>query len=154
MDVPSGTASTTAPASPAVAAAPEPLKIAYHVVIGVAIGLVALFTVFAWPFGILTGMVIGRDDADRRQGLPSQGRALRILAVTGGVLGMFIAGAFIGGVIAFFVAALAAFSERVAANATPTDRTMARLIICIVAVVVWFGAATVLHLNIAWHIGL
>jgi hypothetical protein len=37
---------------------------------------------------------------------------------------MFVAGAIVGGFIAFFVAALADLSERIAADASPTDRNL------------------------------
>ena len=57
--------------------------------------------------------------------------------LTGGVLAMLFLGAIIGGIIAFMVAALAAFSERVAETTSTTDRTIARLLIIVVTVGVW-----------------
>jgi hypothetical protein len=102
-------------------------------------GLIAPFTGVAWIPAILTGMVIGRAGVEQRQGIRA-GRStqvVRVLAVTGGVLAMLVLGAIIGGLIAFLVAALAAFSERVAQGASATDRTVARLLITVVSVVVW-----------------
>ena len=40
------------------------LRLSHHVIIAIAVGLVAPFTGFAWPFALLTGVVIGRDDLD------------------------------------------------------------------------------------------
>jgi hypothetical protein len=126
---------------------PDRLNVAYHLVIGVAIGLVSLFTLLAWPFAVPTGMVIGKADSNRRLGRRQGASAIQILAVTGGVLGMLLFGALIGGLIAFIVVALAAFSERVAENTSPVDQTMARIIVALVAVVTyavgWFGLAAV-----------
>jgi hypothetical protein len=119
--------------------APERLRVAPHAVIGAAMGLIAPFTGLAWIPAILTGMVIGRAEADRRQGIGASRatQVVRILAVTGGVLAMLFLGAIIGGLIAFAVAALAAYSERVAEATSATDRTIARLLIIVVTVGVW-----------------
>jgi hypothetical protein len=140
-------AAGTAPGGATGVATPDRLNVAYHLVIGVAIGLVSLFTLLAWPFAVLTGMVIGKADSNRRLGRRQGASAIQILAVTGGVLGMLFFGALIGGLIAFIVVALAAFSERVAENTSPVDQTMARIIVALVAVVTyavgWFGLAAV-----------
>jgi hypothetical protein len=138
-------------AAPGLAA--EKLNVAYHVVIGVAIGLVALFTGFAWPFAILTGMVIGKANSDRRLGRTSRTSAVQFLAVTGGILGMLLFGVLIGGLIAFLIVALAAFSERVAENTRPVDQTMARILISLIGAVVWFAAWAVLGLKINLSFG-
>jgi hypothetical protein len=132
---------------------PERLNLAYHAIIGVAIGLVAMVTVFAWPFAILTGMVIGGADVERIQGRPQRGTAVRVLAVTGGVLAMLFFGAIIGGLISFLIVALAAFSERVAANTSATDRRIARILLFIVSIGTWFVLFYVLKLNVNINIG-
>lgn len=130
----------------------EKLNVAYHVVIGVAIGVVALATGLAWPFAILTGIVIGKANSDRRLGRVQRTSVTQFLAVTGGVLGMLFFGALIGGLIAFLVAALAAYSERVAENTSPVDRTMARIIILLVGGLVWLGlwAALGVRINLSF----
>jgi hypothetical protein len=131
----------------------ERLNIPYHVVIGVAIGLVALITAFAWPFAILTGMVIGKANSDRRLGRTTGSSAVQLLAVTGGVLAMLLFGALIGGLFAFMIVALAAYSERVAENTRPIDQTMARILITLIGTVVWFVTWSVLGLRISLNFG-
>jgi hypothetical protein len=108
-----------------------PLRTFNHLVIAVAIAVIAPFTLWAWPFAIATGIVIGTAGVEKKRGqTPSRStRFVRIVAVTGGVLAMFVAGAIVGGIIAFFVAALADFSERIAADASPTDRNLARILL-------------------------
>lgn len=142
-----------APYAHEVPAAPARLNVVYHLVIGFAIGVVSLFTVLAWPFAILTGMVIGKADSDRRLGRRQGTSILSILAVTGGVLGMLFFGALLGGLIAFLVAALAAYSERVAEGTSPIDQTMARIIISLVGGLTWFAAWYVLGLKINLSFG-
>jgi hypothetical protein len=125
-----------------------------HIVAGLAMGLIAPFTGLAWPFGALVGIVIGKAEVDRRHGgATSVSRIVGLLAVTGGVLAMLVFGAILGGIIAFFVAALAAFSERAAGEATPTDRTVARLLILVLATIVWLVMIFGLHLNVSIHAG-
>jgi hypothetical protein len=135
--------------------APERLNLPYHLIIGVAIGIVAPFTLWAWPIAILLGIVIGSADVERRNGIKASAAtgAVRVLAVTGGVLGMLLAGALIGGLIAFLIVALAAFSERVAAGTSSIDRGIARILITIVAVAIWFMVIVVLKLNLSISIG-
>lgn len=146
-----------APPSPVVAAPPsyERLNLPYHVVLGIAMGVVAVFTAFAWIPAVLTGIVIGRAGVEQRKGIRPRAstQALRILAVTGGVFAMLIAGAIIGGIIAFLIVALAAFSERVAENAGPTDLTMSRIIIGLTTTIVWFAAFYVIGLNLSIKLG-
>jgi len=139
--------------TPPPVAPPERLNLAYHVIIGLAMGIVAPFTVLAWPFAVLTGMVIGAADVDRILGRPQRGSLLRVLAVTGGVLAMLFFGAILGGLISFLIVALAAFSERVAARTTATDQGIARILIAIITVVIWFLALYVLKLNVNVSIG-
>ena len=131
----------------------EKLNIPYHVVIGAAIGIVSLFTLFAWPFAILTGIVIGKANSDRRLGRTQKTSVVQLLAVTGGVLGMLFFGALIGGLIGVLVVALAAYSERVAEDTRPVDQTMARIIITLIAVVVWFLVFVVAGLKINVSLG-
>ena len=137
---------------PAVAA-PDRLNVVYHVILGFAIGLVSLLTLLAWPFAILTGIVIGKAGSDRRLGLRQSASVVQLVAVAGGVLGMLIFGALIGGLVGFFVVALAAFSERVAENTSPVDRIMARILISLVAVVTYVGGWFVLA-SLGFHISL
>jgi hypothetical protein len=146
---------TESPSSGPPAAAPqvERINLGYHAGIGVAIGLVSLFTVFAWPFAILTGMVIGQAEVERKQGRPPRARVLRILAVTGGVLATLFFGAFIGGLIAFFIMALAASSERIAGNLSASDRTNARIVVFVVAAGTWILLARVLNFNVHLSFG-
>ena len=140
-------------AAPPVAATPERLNVIYHLVIGLAIGVIALFTGLAWPFAIATGIVIGKANSDRRLGRRQNASILQLLAVSGGVLGMLFFGALIGGLIAFIIVALAAFSERVAENTSQVDQTMARIVIGLVGAVVWFALWAVLGLKINLSFG-
>lgn len=110
---------------------PTPFQFGRHLVVAIAIGLLAPFTLWAWPFAIATGIVIGTADVEKSHGQATSRstRLIRFVGVTGGVLAMFVAGAIVGGIIAFFVAALADFSERIAADASPTDRNLARILL-------------------------
>ena len=110
--------------------AATPFQSGRHLIVALAIGLLAPFTVFAWPFAIATGIVIGRADVEKAHGRTASPitRFLRIAAVTGGVLAMFVAGVIVGSIVAFFVAALADFSERIAGDASPTDQNLDRLL--------------------------
>lgn len=148
----SGQAATTAGA---VAAPAARLNYAYLGIIGVAMGIVSLFTVLAWIPAILTGLVIGRAGVEQRKGIKSGAatQLLRVLAVTGGVLAMLFLGAIIGGLIAFMVAALAAFAERVIADTSATDQTIARILVVLIAVIVWFVALQFLRMNVNLSIG-
>ena len=147
-----GTMAGGATTGPAIAPV-ERLNVAYHVVIGVAIGLVALITAFAWPFAILTGMVIGKANSDRRLGRASGSSAVQLLAVTGGVLAMLFFGALIGGLFAFLIVALAAYSERVAENTRPIDQTMARIMITLIGTITWFAVWAIVGLKINLSFG-
>ena len=140
------------PAGPSTVA-PEKLNLPYHLIIGVAIGIVSLFTLFAWPFALLTGMVIGKANSDRRTGRAQKTSVVQLLAVTGGVLGMLFFGALIGGLIGFLVVGLAAYSERVAEDTRPIDQTMARIVISLIALVVWFVVFVVAGLKVNLSFG-
>jgi hypothetical protein len=129
-----------------------PFQFGRHLVVAIAIGVLAPFTGLAWPFAIATGIVIGTADVERTEGRttsPST-RIVRLAAVTGGVLAMLGAGAIVGGIIAFLVAALAVFSERIAADASPTDRNLARILLLVGGALGWIvlGVALGLHLNV------
>lgn len=112
------------------------IVLSHHLVIAVAIAIVAPFTGLAWPFALLTGLVIGRERHDRAAGIvaPILTRAIRIVAVTGGVLAMLFAGAVLGGLIAFLIVWLVVRSEELTIGASPSDRMIARLL-------PWIGAA-------------
>jgi hypothetical protein len=153
---PNAAAPLEAPAGPLEAPAgplTEKINWPYHAILGVAAGLVAVFTALAWPFAILTGVVIGRSEAERQLGRRGGVTILRVLAVTGGVLAMLIAGALIGGLISFLIAALMAFSERISARANDTDRTMARLVTILITVITWIVVIAVLRLNVSLNFG-
>jgi hypothetical protein len=117
----------------AAAAGTGSFRLYRHVVIGLAIAVLAPFTALAWPFAIVLGIVIGVDDVDRRRQVkrPASVTVVRVLAVTGGILAMFYFGVIIGGLIALPIVALAALSERAAADAEPIDRIVARLVIIV-----------------------
>lgn len=153
--MPTPEATPTPPPAPAPTAAVEKVNFPYHAIIGVAMGLVGLFTALAWIPAILTGIVIGQASVQQARGIRASGgtQMLRVLAVTGGVLAMLFLGAIIGGLIAFLVAALASFSERLMANAAPNDQTVARIFTVLVAVVTWFVAIFVLRLNVNINLG-
>jgi len=129
-----------------------PFRFGRHVVVALAIGLLAPFTLWAWPFAIATGIVIGTADVEKSHGQTASRstKLVRIVAVTGGVLAMFVAGAFVGGIVGFFVAALADFSERIAADASPTDRNLARILLFVGGALGWIvlGVALGLQLNV------
>jgi len=142
------------PAS-ASAGAPERLNLVYHAIIGVAMGAVAVATVFAWIPAIPMGMVIGRAAVEQAKGMRPRAttQIVRLLAVTGGVIAMLVLGLVLGGIIAFLVASLAAFSERLAANAGPNDQTIARIFTALLAAGTWFVLAILLNIRINFTIG-
>jgi hypothetical protein len=59
----------------------------------------------------------------------------------------------LGGIVAFLVASLAAFSERLAANAGRNDQTIARIFTTLVAAASWFVLAILLNIRISFTIG-
>jgi hypothetical protein len=149
MDVASPTPPSAAPG------APERLNLLYHAIIGVAMGAVAIATVFAWIPAIPMGMVIGRAAVEQAKGVRPRAtmQIVRVLAVTGGVIAMLILGLVLGGIVAFIVASLAAFSERLAANAGPNDQTIARIFTTLLAAGTWFVLAILLNIRINFTIG-
>jgi hypothetical protein len=140
--------------APSLSAAPAlaPLRLSVHLLVAVAVGIVAPFTALAWPFALLTGIVLGSADARRMRGEPA---AIGVsgLAVAGGILGMLFFGAIIGGIIGIVVVVLASFSERAAAFASPTDRGVARIILFLVPLLMWFVVFPLLGLNVNIRIG-
>ena len=146
-----------APPTPASASAgvTERPNLVYHAIIGVAMGAVAVATVFAWIPAIPMGMVIGRAAVEQARGIrPSvTTQIVRILAVTGGVIAMLILGLVLGGIVAFLVASLAAFSERLAGNAGPNEQTIARIFTSLLAAGTWFVLAILLNIRINFTIG-
>ena len=140
---------------PASVGAPERLNLVYHGIVGVAMGAISVATVFAWIPAIPMGMVIGRAAVDQAKGIrPSAAtQVVRVLAVTGGVVAMLVLGLVLGGIVAFLVASLAAFSERLAANAGPNDQTIARIFTTLLAAGTWFVLAILLNIRINFTIG-
>jgi hypothetical protein len=67
---------------------------------------------------------------------------------------MLIAGALVGGIVAFLVAALAVLSERIAADASPTDRDLARILLFVGGALGWIvlGVALGFHLDVGLNI--
>jgi hypothetical protein len=146
-----------APPTPAAASAgaPERLNLVYHAIIGVAMGAIAVATVFAWIPAIPMGMVIGRAAVEQARGVRPRvtTQIVRLLAVTGGVIAMLVLGLVLGGIVAFLVASLAAFSERLAANAGPNDQTIARILTTLLAAGTWFVLRVLFNINISFTIG-
>ncbi len=56
---------------------------------------------------------------------------IRFLAVTGGVLAMMVAGAVLGGIVAFLIVWLVVRSERLTVDASVSDRMTSRLLLVI-----------------------
>ena len=137
------------------AIAHTPLRLGVHLLIAFSIGVVAPFTALAWPFAILVGMTIGSADARRLRGeTEAWGDSFsRAILVAVGILAMLFFGAIIGGVIAIGVVALAPFSERNAAHASMTDRGVARILLFIVPVVMWFVLIPLLGIDVDIRIG-
>jgi hypothetical protein len=142
------------PVASAAGAGTGSFRLYRHVVIGLAIALLAPFTALAWPVAIVLGIVIGVDDVDRRRQVKPAASVtvVRVLAVTGGILAMFFFGAIIGALIALPIVALAALSERAAADAEPVDRIVARLVIIVLPVLAYI-AMLALGVNIDIRFG-
>lgn len=111
--------------------------------------------VLAWPFALATGIVIGKAEVEKARGLPvsTSGGLVRRAAVTGGILAMLFAGAIIGGLIALRIVALAAFSERLSADASPIDRTLARIVMFIAGGIGWLVIGTLLNIHVDLRFG-
>ena len=132
-----------------------PLRYGVHLLVAVAIGIVSPFTILAWPFALLIGIAIGSADARRLRGEPPAPgqRVFTGIAVVLGTVGMLFFGAIIGGVIAIVVIVLAVFSERAAAHASPTDRGVARIILFVVPILMWFVVFPLLGFNVNVSVG-
>jgi hypothetical protein len=143
----------TTPTSPMTAFAP--LRLGVHLLTAAAIAIVSPFTALAWPFAMLVGMVLGTADAGRLRGeRDGVGETLaRALVVAFGVLAMLFFGAIIGGLIAIAIVALVSFSERVAADASPTDRGVARILLFLVPAVMWLFVFPLLGMNVDIQVG-
>jgi len=55
--------------------------------------------------------------------------------------------------VALIIVALVAFSERIAANTSPTDQGIARILVLMLGVVIWIVLFMVLKPNINFSIG-
>ena len=132
-----------------------PLRWGVHLLVAASIGIVSPFTGFAWPFAIVVGMAMGSANARRLRGQPDVAGdgLMRGMAVVFGVIGMLFFGAIIGGLIAIVVVVLASFSEKAAAYASPTDRGVARILLFIVPIVMWFIVFPLLGFNVDVRIG-
>jgi hypothetical protein len=132
-----------------------PLRLPVHLLVAATVGIVAPFTALAWPFALLAGMILGSADARRERGEPD-GAADTIassIIVALLILAMLFFGAIVGGIIAFAVIALASFAERAAAHASPTDRGVARILLFVVPIAMWFVVFPLLGLNVDIRIG-
>lgn len=140
--------------APAVAGS-EKVNLLYHVIIGVAAGMVAAFTALAWPVALVLGYIVGRDQVERMHGVrnPAATNILRALLIVIGVGAMLFLGAIVGGLIALVIVALVAFSERIAGNTSSTDQGIARILVFIVAAATWAVLFVVLKPNINISIG-
>jgi len=146
-----GMTETTSPA----AAAYAPLRIWVHALIGVAVGLISPFTGLAWPFALMLGMTFGASSARRERGERSD-FALMLLtafAMAFGILGMLVFGAIIGGLIAIPIVFLAAFSESAAAHASSIDRGVARILVFIIPIAMWFIVFPLIGMNVNLQVG-
>ena len=141
--------------APALGATPAwaPLRPFVHLLIAIAVGFVAPFTALAWPFALLVGVVLGSDQGRQLRGERSSSTAIGVLALAGGILGMLFFGAIIGGIIGIAVVMLATFSERAAAFTSPTDRGVARILLFLIPVVMWFVVFPLIGLNVNIRIG-
>ena len=131
-----------------------PPQLGRNLIVAIAVGVLAPFTLWAWPFAIATGIVIGTADVAKTHGLTASPttRFIRLAAVTGGVLAMLIAGAIVGGIVAFLVAALAVLSERIAADASPTDRNLARILLLVGGALGWMILGVTLGFQLDVHL--
>ena len=90
-------------------------------------------------------MALGSADARQLRGEPRELAGvsfLKALVITVGIFAMLFFGAIIGGLIAIAVVALASFSEKAAAHASPTDRGVARILLFIVPLAMWLSSCS------------
>ena len=141
--------------APGSATAPEKVNLAYHAIIGAAVGVTSAFTALAWVPAIVVGYIVGRDQAERMHGIKARA-ALSILRALGIVVGvglMFFLGAIVGGVVAIIIVALVAFSERLAANTAANDQMIARILVVLLGTVIWMVFFFVFKPNININVG-
>ncbi|MEA2674460.1 MAG: hypothetical protein QOI92_1652 [Chloroflexota bacterium] len=134
---------------------PEKVNLAYHAIIGTAVGVTAAFTALAWVPAIVVGYIVGRDQAERAHGIKAR-PALSILRALGIVVGvglMLLLGAIVGGLVAIIIVALVAFSERLAANVTANDQMIARILVVLLGTVIWMVFFFVFQPNIHINVG-
>lgn len=142
-------------ASPEPTTTYAPLRIWVHVLVGVTVGVISPFTALAWPFALLVGMVLGSSDGRRQRGEhggAAESIATGLLAAFGAIAMLFF-GAIIGGIIAIAVVVLAVFSERAAAHASPTDRGVARIILFLIPILLWFVVFPLIGMNVDVRFG-
>lgn len=132
-----------------------PLRWGVHLLIAASIGIISPFTGLAWPFAIAVGMAMGSAAARRLRGQPDTAAdgLMRGIAIVFGVLGMLFFGVIVGGLVAIVVVILASFSEKAAAYASPTDRGVARILLFIVPIIMWFIVFPLLGVNVNVRIG-
>ena len=143
---------SSASASPAAFA---PLRLGVHLLTAASAAIISPFTALAWPFALLVGVLLGSADAKRMRGEDeTAGDAFaRGFLVVVGVLGMLFFGAIVGGLIAIAIVGLAAFSEKAAAHASPTDRGVARILLFMAPIVAWLIVFPILGMDVDIRIG-
>jgi uncharacterized BrkB/YihY/UPF0761 family membrane protein len=137
------------------APATEKVNLAYHAIIGAAVGVTAAFTAFAWVPAMVVGYIVGRDQVERMHGIKAR-PALSIFRALGIVVGfvlMLWLGAIVGGFIAIVIVALVAFSERLGANTGANDQGIARILVFLLGTVIWLVVFFVFKPNININIG-
>ena len=100
-------------------------------------------------------MVLGSSDGRRQRGEhggTAESVATGLVAAMGAIAMLFF-GAIIGGIIAIAVVVLAVFSERAAAHASPTDRGVARIILFLIPIVMWFVVFPLIGMNVDVRFG-
>lgn len=132
-----------------------PLRIGVHLLIAAAIAVVSPFTALAWPFAIGVGMLLGSLQARRLRGEPVAFGDELAAGLVGaiGVVAMLFFGALIGGIVAIVVVALASFSERAAAFASPVDRGVARILLFLLPALTWLVVLPLLGVNVDIRLG-
>ncbi len=141
--------------TPGSAPATEKVNLAYHAIIGAAVGVTAAFTALAWLPALVVGYIVGRDQVERAHGIKAR-PALSILRALGIVFGFVVMlwfGAIVGGLIAIIIVALVAFSERIAANAGANDQGIARILVFLLGTVIWIVFFFVFKPNLNISIG-
>ena len=98
---------------------------------------------------------MGSAAARRMRGQPDAAGdgLMRGLAIVFGVIGMLFFGAIIGGLVAIVVVVFASFSEKAAAHTSATDRGVARILLFMVPIVMWFIVFPLLGVNVDVRIG-